>query len=80
MTINEIKRNLCGEDLLVIDKDSTAEDIKDDSIGIVYDLLQEIVDTYNKRQDKEISEKKYIDRIHSLMTEAEIFLITSDCD
>ena len=78
MSINNIKQNLCGDDLLVIDKNYNQEDINDNSIDIVYGLLEKIVKTHGDRENREISAKAYNEKMHSLITEAEIFLLALD--
>ena len=78
MSINNIKQNLCGEDLLVIDKSYNKEDINDNSIDIVYGLLEEIVKIHGDRENREISARAYNEKMHSLITEAEIFLLALD--
>lgn len=78
MSINNIKQDLCGDDLLVIDKNYKQEDINDNSIDIVYGLLEQIVKTHGDRENREISARAYNDKMHSLITEAEIFLLALD--
>jgi len=78
MSINNIKQNLCGDDLLVIDKNYNQEDINDNSIDIVYGLLEQIVKIHGDRENREISAKSYNEKMHSLITEAEIFLLALD--
>ena len=78
MKINEMKQSLCGEDLLVIDKDYTKEDINDNSLDIAYGLLEQMIEIHADRVNGDVRAKEYNQKMHSLISEAEIFLLALD--
>lgn len=78
MNINEAKQSLCGEDLLVIDKSYTKQDIKDNFNDIAYKLLEQIVEVHTDRLVKNISAKEHNQKMRSLIAEAEVFLLAPE--
>lgn len=78
MNINEAKQSLCGEDLLVIDKSYTKQDIKDNFNDIAYKLLEQIVEVHTDKLVKIISAKEHNQKMHSLISEAEVFLLAPE--
>ncbi|NBU99541.1 MAG: hypothetical protein EBS19_15250 [Spirochaetia bacterium] len=78
MNINEAKQSLCGEDLLVIDKNYTKQNIKDNFNDIAYKLLEQIVEVHTDKLVKNIKAKEYNQKMHSLISEAEVFLLAPE--